>query len=68
MTKARAAVEKKHIVEKLGDYHFVVLGPNPDAGKEGLCYSGDFLTICTTESVEEAKRIAKALNLLDSAD
>jgi hypothetical protein len=52
------------IVEKRGDYHFAVLGPNPDAGKQGVCYSGDYFTICTTDGPDEAKKIAKALNIL----
>ena len=52
------------VAEKRGEFHFAVLSPNPDAGKQGVCYSGDYLTICTTDGPDEAKKIAKALNLL----
>lgn len=66
MTKKETVAEKLHVVEKRGDYHFAVLGPNPDAGKEGVCYSGNYFTICTTDGLEEAKKIARALNVLDA--
>ena len=59
---------KGHVVEKRGEFHFAVLGPNPDHGKQGVCYSGEYFTVCTTDGPDEAKRIAKALNLLAMVD
>jgi hypothetical protein len=50
-------------VEQRSEYCFAVLGPNPDAGKEGVCYAGANLTICTTDGAEDAALIACALNL-----
>lgn len=66
--KKSEAFSKGHVVEKRSEYHFAVLAPNPDAGKEGVCYSGEWFTICTTDGLEEAKRIAYALNLLGASE
>lgn len=52
-----------YIIEQRGPDCFAVLGPNPDAGKIGVSYSGDHLTICTTDGRDDAMMIAKALNL-----
>lgn len=57
-----------YIVRQFEEFRFTVLGPNPDAGKEGACYSGDLLTICNTDGVEDASRIAAALALADAQD
>jgi hypothetical protein len=59
---------KRYLAEKRGEFHFAVLGSNPDAGKPGVCYSGDYFTICTTDGPDEAKRIARALNMLAAVE
>jgi len=61
-------VRKRHVVEQRSEFHFAVLGPNPDRGKEGVCYSGEYFTVCITDGLEEAKRIAKGLDLLNMID
>jgi len=53
-----------YVVEQRDEFLFAVLEPNPDAGKANVCYSGKRLTVCTTDGVEDATRIAKALALL----
>lgn len=52
-----------YLVEQRSEFCFAVLGPNPDAGKEGVCYTGKYLTVCTTDGAEDAALIASALNL-----
>lgn len=52
-----------YTVEQRDEFCFAVLGPNPDAGKQGVCYSGDLLTVCTTDGADDAALIASALNL-----
>lgn len=51
-------------VEQLAPFHFAVLGPNPEFGKEGVSYSSEYLTVCTTDGQDDADMIAAALNLL----
>lgn len=48
-------------VEKRSEFCFAVLGKNLDAGKDGVSYSGEHLTICTTDGRAEADQIAAAL-------
>lgn len=48
--------------EQRGQYRFAVLGRNPDAGKQGVSYSGSYLTVCITDGAEDAEMIAAALN------
>jgi hypothetical protein len=60
--------QKRHVVEQRSEFHFAVLGPNPGFNKPGVCYSGEYFTICTTDGPEEAKRIAKALDLLQAVE
>ena len=56
------------VVEQREEFIFAVLEPNPDAGKSGVCYAGKHLTVCTTDGLEEATRIAKGLALLAQQD
>ncbi len=37
---------------------YTILEPNPDAGKTGVCYSGDFFSVTTLDSKEDAQLIA----------
>lgn len=51
-----------YIVKERGQDNFAVLGPNPDHGKDCVSYSGQYLTVCTTDGREDAEMIASALN------
>lgn len=62
------ALSPKFIIEQRAEYRFAVLGPNPDAGKRGVSYSGDYLTVCTTDGRDEAQLIADALNFYPAAE
>ena len=42
------------VVEQRGEDCFAVLEPNRDAGKQGVCYAGAMLTVCTTDGIEDA--------------
>lgn len=50
--------------EKRAEYRYAVLAPNRDAGKDGVSYSGAYLTLCTTDGPDEAALIARAMNEL----
>jgi hypothetical protein len=54
--------EGRFKVEQRDQFHFAVLGPNPDAGKTNVSYSGNFLTVCTMDGLDEANMVAAALN------
>lgn len=51
------------VIEQRSEFCFAVLGPSPDAGKRGVSYAGQYLTVCTTDGRAEAKLIADALNV-----
>jgi hypothetical protein len=53
---------KRFVVDQRTEWFFVVLGPNPDASKAGTAYTGKHLSLCTTDSREDAELIAAALN------
>lgn len=68
MPKRYFPLATSFIVNQISEFHFAVLGPNPDAGKDGVCYSGKLLTICTTDGREDAARIAFCLNAVEAME
>ncbi len=57
---------KRFIVDQRTEWLCIVIGPNPDAGR--ISYSGEHLSICTTDNREDAELIAAALNAYAPAE
>jgi hypothetical protein len=57
-----AESSKRFTVDQRTEWFCIVLGPNPDASKGGTAYTSEYLSLCTTDSREDAELIAAALN------
>ena len=48
---------------KFNDYfYYTILEPNPDAGKQGVCYAGQYLAVCDIENEQDAELIVSLHN------
>lgn len=45
---------------------YSILEPNPDAGRNGVSYSGDLFMVCTVDSLALARLIAQAPAMLEA--
>ncbi len=45
---------------------YTILYNNPDAGKSGVCFSGDYLSITTLDSYADAQHIVEMHNKWDA--